>query len=566
MQPASTTPAATPRHRTQAVSRSSSTGTTMEGARREPRRAATLRASIAVASSARAASEHDTPTSTKRDAVSRTTLSYLPATVTTRSPRFHQHAPHLAAADMSTMASAPATPSGSGSHLKRGFHDGATPLRRTLSSSPATTSDAGRLQLTRSRTLSLATTATASQLQAVGQSSSTPPNRSQTVSTTSSRALSRLSSVDMPPSTPVSHTRHAKFVYANGKEEVLSPRKPGGKQQYDALLPSQLQQQHAPPVVVTTTSPPLPQIHFYSTSPTTTTSSSSSLSSVSETSSSSTGGSEYTATDTAVEHNTEDDYHDADKTPRAEADILIPSADASSALEPMTDAARTNRKILDLEISNTSLLAVNRTLEREISAQSRDLRKLMQWIRRNHGSTADILAMGAEAETGEDSEHELELTTIPDGLGMPSPSRTQTSVQSTRASSPASETTRLSSSIAAASSDDELVSTERELIALSLALDCSISRCISRSDALLREARIALTAIVVKVQEEVDDVTADGSKMARVLRYYDDVAPVNEQESEDGEEDFEESEENTPPEDTVERNEYIEPQFNVDVD
>ncbi|KAK9470082.1 uncharacterized protein V1510DRAFT_424060, partial [Dipodascopsis tothii] len=116
----------------------------------------------------------------------------------------------------------------------------------------------------------------------------------------------------------------SKFVYANGQEEVLVPRAP---ERYAAASAA-------------------------SASPAASRSSRSSLGDEIEPSSGS--GSEYAGTD----------------------DESGSGSDADAPGFPDTGNARFNRKILDLEISNTSLLAINRTLEREMRAQNRELRAL----------------------------------------------------------------------------------------------------------------------------------------------------------------------------------------------
>lgn len=60
------------------------------------------------------------------------------------------------------------------------------------------------------------------------------------------------------------------------------------------------------------------------------------------------------------------------------------TADGQSALEHMNELAanaRRERKVLDLEISNSSLLAINRSLEKEVRKQKAELRRLRRMSR-----------------------------------------------------------------------------------------------------------------------------------------------------------------------------------------
>ncbi|KAI8937508.1 hypothetical protein NX059_005226 [Plenodomus lindquistii] len=98
--------------------------------------------------------------------------------------------------------------------------------------------------------------------------------------------------------------------------------------------------------------------------------------------------------------------------------------DGQSALEQMNELAanaRRERKVLDLEISNSSLLAINRSLEKEVRKQKAELRRLRRMSRAGlspmdpggsaletfsatAGHTADLSDMSEEEEEPEEAE------------------------------------------------------------------------------------------------------------------------------------------------------------------
>jgi hypothetical protein len=106
------------------------------------------------------------------------------------------------------------------------------------------------------------------------------------------------------------------------------------------------------------------------------------------------------------------------------------NSDGKSALEMMNELAanaRRERKVLDLEISNSSLLAINRSLEKEVRKQKAELRRFRRMSRAGHFSadTADLpletsaigaghvgdlsdMSEGEEDEEDEEDEDELE--------------------------------------------------------------------------------------------------------------------------------------------------------------
>ncbi|KAK9377678.1 uncharacterized protein V1513DRAFT_434932 [Lipomyces chichibuensis] len=362
---------------------------------------------------------------------SHTTISYLPATVTTRSPRYRQSQ----------------TPQ----DHKKFFY--ANEQTKGLTSSP---SDAPTLRNTRvpsrsgSRLSTSSSTATSTSMSRTRSSIATltPHSSSPSVST----------SIGLPNSHTSTHAP-SKFVYANGEEEVLSPRR-------TTLSGSGSS--------TSTISVFTPTPHFRPSSPTYSSSSQSSALSVVDS---------------------------------AEASTAMDDGDTPPAAPVETDAARTNRKILDLEISNTSLLAINRTLEREMRGQSRELRVLKRWIQRHNIGGVEIDIGNLSVSETEDSGIDDESDEGSDSSGDED-DEDMTIGPFSKRSSVRSKGTGSQSVLEL----DELVQKEKDLLEASQAINGSIRNCLFMSDVLLKEARASLS---FKVSEE--DLRVGG----RVLSYED---------------------------------------------
>lgn len=165
--------------------------------------------------------------------------------------------------------------------------------------------------------------------------------------------------------------------------------------------------------------------------------------------------------------------------------------DIDEAAEP-TDTARINRKVLDLEISNTSLLSINRTLEKEMRTQSRELRALKRWIQRNGAADIDLAEISV-SEADSDDETSKEQDDDDDDTILPK--------------------TKQSSSLA------DMMKGEQDLFSVNQALNSSISKCISSSDFLIKEAIEALEFTVT-----------ENEMRSRVLSYDDSTNKYNEDE------------------------------------
>ncbi|KAK9387092.1 hypothetical protein V1515DRAFT_602865, partial [Lipomyces mesembrius] len=363
---------------------------------------------------------------------SHTTISYLASTVTTRSPRYRQSQ----------------TPQDN----KKFFY--VNEQTKGLTSSPLdvpTPRGTRVASRSSSRLSSSSSTATSISTSRTRSSIATPKPNSSSPSVSTSIG---------PPNPHTSSHAPSKFVYANGEEEVLSPRRP--------TLSGSGSSTSTPSVFT-------PTPHFHPSSPTYSSSSQSSELSVGD----------------SVELSPE-----------------IDGGDTPPAAPVETDAARTNRKILDLEISNTSLLAINRTLEREMRGQNRELRALKRWIQRNNIGGEDIDVGNLSVSETEDSGIDDESDEESNSGGDEDDEDVTIGPFSGKRSSVRSRGTASLSVLEL----DELVQKEQDLLEASQAVNGSITNCLFMSDVLLKEARASLS---FKVSEE--DLRVGG----RVLSYED---------------------------------------------
>ncbi|KAK9353284.1 hypothetical protein V1505DRAFT_391148 [Lipomyces doorenjongii] len=374
---------------------------------------------------------------------SHTTISYLPATVTTRSPRYRQAQ----------------TPQDN----KKFFY--VNEQTKSLTSSPldAPTPHSTRVpSRSSSRLSSTSSTATSISTSRTRSSIATPKPHSSSPSVSTSIG---------PPNPHTSSHAPSKFVYANGEEEVLSPRRP--------TLSGSGSSTSTPSIFT-------PTPHFRPSSPTHSSSSQNSALSVGDS---------------------------------AELSTAMDGGDTPPTAPVETDAARTNRKILDLEISNTSLLAINRTLEREMRGQSRELRALKRWIQRNNIGGVEIDVSNLSVSETEDSGIDDESDEESNSRGDEDDEDVTIGPFSGKRSAVRSKGT-VSQSVLEL---DVLVQKEQDLLEASQAVNGSITNCLFMSDVLLKEARASLS---FKVSEE--DLRVGG----RVLSYedtnytYDDEAEV----------------------------------------
>ncbi|MCJ1312741.1 hypothetical protein MMC25_006417 [Agyrium rufum] len=198
----------------------------------------------------------------------------------------------------------------------------------------------------------------------------------------------------------------------------------------------------------------------------------------------------------------------------------FPSETNISHLDDLAANARRERKVLDLEISNSSLLAINRTLEREMRKQAHELRRFRRLIQAgrislarshrtvsNNLSTATLSAAG-DTTTGfgsSDDEDDRTLDLQPhdsdsDSSLLSSPSPSPSSVDD----SLLSPSTQLTEEAKRRARDEKRLqldlSKHQELLLDSQRMNQSLKRCLGWTEQLISEGKKAL-AYQVRVSE-----------------------------------------------------------------
>ena len=200
-------------------------------------------------------------------------------------------------------------------------------------------------------------------------------------------------------------------------------------------------------------------------------------------------------------------------------------ADGQTALEHMNELAanaRRERKVLDLEISNSSLLAINRSLEKEVRKQKAELRRLRR-ISRAGLSTSDATGLSIEtfsataghtADLSDMSEEEEE----PEEPDESSDSSVDESTLDAEAQAEREEAQRLR--------DEKRLqldlSKHRELLLDSQKMNQSLKKCLGWTEQLIKDGQKALDHKV-----HVSDVNLGG----RVLIHEDDHDATKTEES-----------------------------------
>jgi len=158
--------------------------------------------------------------------------------------------------------------------------------------------------------------------------------------------------------------------------------------------------------------------------------------------------------------------------------------------------ARQERKVLDLEISNSSLLAINRTLEREMRKQNAELRRYRRLSRSGRISIAPSsrsasgkMSIFSETNASISSDDLVSSTDEDDD-----PADLPSTLSSTSAASyPSSPTTRAARARFQDPTRVELdLTAHRALLLDSQKLNLAIKRCLSHSESLILSGRRAL--------------------------------------------------------------------------
>lgn len=169
-------------------------------------------------------------------------------------------------------------------------------------------------------------------------------------------------------------------------------------------------------------------------------------------------------------------------------------------------SARTERKVLDLEISNSSLLAINRTLEREMRKQSAELRRFRRLSRSgrlsmasSHRSASGGLSVVSETDDAQSDHSPAE----PDSTDSDDSASLVSDEGSTSPSSVTDQDTH-----PRARDEKHLLhdlSKHQQLLTAGQNMNQSIKRCLGRTENLIVEAKKALEYDV-----HVNDVNVGG--------------------------------------------------------
>ncbi|KAI7538145.1 hypothetical protein KC331_g10530 [Hortaea werneckii] len=208
------------------------------------------------------------------------------------------------------------------------------------------------------------------------------------------------------------------------------------------------------------------------------------------------------------------------RSPPAAESTFSPTANKSAA-ELAADARR-ERKVLDLEISNSSLLAINASLEREVRRQKSELKRFRRLSRAGRLSTNPLdrsarfssdgmlSTLGEEEEEAEDEESAFGVPPgFSDDLGDFSEDTEDEEDDDGRdePSSPSSAQTRRDS--ARLAKDEKRLQRDlekhKELLVQSQRMNQSLKRCMYATEEMMREGRKALEFSV-----KVEDVRLGG--------------------------------------------------------
>lgn len=170
-------------------------------------------------------------------------------------------------------------------------------------------------------------------------------------------------------------------------------------------------------------------------------------------------------------------------------------------LNELAAKARRERKVLDLEISNSSLLAINRTLEREMRKQKEELRRLRRTSRRTMDRR---LVSGTTARTTSSRMSGLtEIMGDDEDMCFDANGNLSSEADEDLLSSPYDETRSLSSSTSSPPPDrssfgkdtkrlDLDLSRHRSLLVDTQRLNQALKRCIDTTETLITEGKKAL--------------------------------------------------------------------------
>lgn len=188
--------------------------------------------------------------------------------------------------------------------------------------------------------------------------------------------------------------------------------------------------------------------------------------------------------------------HQVPSQPQSPTKSLVGGQSKIEQMNELAAKARRERKVLDLEISNSSLLAINRTLEREMRKQNAELRRYRRLSRSGRISIAPSsrsasgkMSVLPETDTNIESDDVISSTDGEDDYPDLKSNLSSTSATS-RPSSPIGRAAR------ARFQDPTRVeldlSAHRALLVDAQKLNLSIKRCLSHSESLISSGKQAL--------------------------------------------------------------------------
>ena len=198
----------------------------------------------------------------------------------------------------------------------------------------------------------------------------------------------------------------------------------------------------------------------------------------------------------------------------------VPSADELQKMREQASNARRERKVLDLEISNSSLLAINKTLEREMRKQNAELRRFRRLTRSGRFSLANgsLRSISVQSTLSTLNERELGVDSLSDLSEHSSDEDDDDDDDDDDAdssiSSPTSSTFSPTSAARQRARDEKRLildlSKHQQLLVDWQKMSQSIKRCVSWTEDLIREGRKAL-----EYKVKVSDVQIGGRVLSR---------------------------------------------------
>jgi hypothetical protein len=214
-------------------------------------------------------------------------------------------------------------------------------------------------------------------------------------------------------------------------------------------------------------------------------------------------------------------------------------------VDPYAEARR-ERKVLDLEISNSSLLAINKSLERELRKQKAELKRFRRLSRAGQFAAAQRRTSDAEEDLSTlDEEPDLpDFDDDDEGARPSSPFHSQPDEDSSDEESTNSSAVPLSPGAQAARdaaqrADDESrlrldLSRHRELLMDTQRMNQSLQRCLYWTEGLIKDGRKALEYQVVSSEVKIGGRILSVDDAGEVSSQVDDAESVHSIDEEPG--------------------------------